>query len=168
MAVLTAFLSLLLLPALSVGQPSGGPASVMAPACEPTPGQDVLSVVGPMAGSWPAWVVDGSDTWHGATHPAKTLWVVAQLGQRVEITGRLLNGAAVAQFSRGSGPATPTLVVDDPLRESVRPGGATAEVLRAYAFIMSHVFYPVPGCWEFTVGIGSKRHKIVRNIEPSP
>ena len=63
---------------------------------------------------------------------------------------------------------TPMLVVEESVRESVIPGGATADVLRAYAFIMSHVFYPVPGCWEFTVGIGSKRHKIVRNIEPSP
>ena len=134
--------------------------------CNPTPIGERLSVVGPMVGSRPAWMV-GSDQTFGSANPVKTLWVLAQSKQRLRITGRLLNGSATAQFRHGSGPLTRDLVVEDLARSSVVPGGATPEMLREYAFIMSHVFYPVPGCWEFTVAIGDAKHTIVRTIGTS-
>lgn len=162
MAVVTSLLLVLVLPALAGAQPSL-PASAAAASCQPTPVRDSLTVVGPMVGSRPAWLV-GWDQTYGLANPVKTLWVVAQSSQRVEITGRLLNGSDVAQFRRGTGPITSNLVVEDLARESVIPGGATADVLRDYAFIPSHVFYPTPGCWEFTVAIGDEKHRIIRRI----
>ena len=135
--------------------------------CEPTPSHDSLDVVGPMAGSHPAWLVDGSDRWGGATHPVKTLWVVARTSHRVQITGRLLDGAGAVGFRRGSSAVTGALVVEDPSHASVIPAGATSELLRAYSFIPSHVFYARPGCWEFTVRIGEESLRIVREVAPA-
>ena len=107
----------------------------------------------------------GPDVW--VRQSSQDSVVLAQSKQRLRITGRLLNGSATAQFRHGSGPLTRDLVVEDLARSSVVPGGATPEMLREYAFIMSHVFYPVPGCWEFTVAIGDAKHTIVRTIGTS-
>ena len=41
--------------------------------CNPTPIGERLSVVGPMVGSRPAWMV-GSDQTFGSANPVKTLW----------------------------------------------------------------------------------------------
>jgi hypothetical protein len=120
-----------------------------------------------MVGRHPVWLVDGSDRWRGATHPVKTLWVVARTSRRVQIAGHRLDGAGAAGFRRGSSAVTRTLVVEDPSRASVIPGGATSELLRAYSFIPSYVFYPSPGCWEFTVRVGDESFRITREIAPA-
>ena len=153
-------LLILLLPAGALAQ-SG--ASVSTQSCNPTPVGESLSVVGPMIGSRPAWMI-GSDQTFGLGNPVKTLWVLVQSKERLRITARLRDGGATAQFRQGSGSLGSDLVVEDLARASVIPGGATQEVLRQYAFITSHVFYPVPGCWEFTVAIGGTNHTIVRKI----
>jgi hypothetical protein len=134
-------------------------------ACVATPVETVLSVVGPMRGQHPAWLVDdGSGRWEGAESPTKTLWVVAQPAPRVSITGRLRGSTKPARFQRGSGAVTEKLEVEDPRRESVRPGGAQQDVLQAYAFISSQVLYAEPGCWEFTVVVCDELHRIVRPV----
>lgn len=161
--------ALVLVAPLTVGSARQNARAEQGPgACESTPRERVLSVVGPMSGSDPVWFVDGSVPWPGADDPVKTLWVFVQSNQRIEITGRLRNGSETARFLRGSGAAGASLVIADPGRESVRPGGATAEVLRHYAFIPSLVFYPVAGCWEFTVVVGGESHRLVRNVEARP
>lgn len=138
-------------------------------ACVATPRENVLSVVGPMRGQRPAWLVDdGSGLWAGAGSSTKTLWVLAQPTGRVEITGRLQGSAKAARFQRGSGTLTEKLEVEDPRRESVRPGGAQTDLLQAYAFISSQVFYPEPGCWEFTVVVADVPHRIVQSVEERP
>lgn len=148
------------IPGASVDQPN------VERACVATPVENILSVVGPMRGQRPAWLVDdGSGRWVGAESPTKTLWVVAQPAPRVVVTGRLRGSTKPARFQRGSGVATEKLEVEDPRRESVRPGGAERDVLQAYAFISSQVFYAEPGCWEFTVVVGDEPHRIVRPVE---
>lgn len=133
--------------------------------CRTSPTRDVLDVVGPMTGRRPVWLVDADSRWKDATYPVKTLWVVTRTDRRLLIAGRRLDGPGTATFGRGSEPSAATLEVDDPARRSVRPGGATPDVLRAYAFIPSHVYYPSPGCWEFTVRIGDDSFTVVRRIE---
>jgi len=138
-------------------------------ACVATPVENVLSVVGPMRGQRPAWLVDdGSGRWAGAATPTKTLWVLAQPARRVEITGRLRGSAKPVRFQRSSGPLTEKLEIEDARRESVYPGGAQRDVLQAYAFISSQVFYSEPGCWEFTVVVAGVPHRIVRPVEERP
>ncbi|MEZ5292827.1 MAG: hypothetical protein R2745_17225 [Vicinamibacterales bacterium] len=159
------FLALLIAGTASVvgAAPQGGTT-----ACDAAQPVNVLSVVGPMVGSHPAWLVDGSSRWTGSASPIKTLWVLAQPTAGIEISGRRRGGSEVATFQRGSEPPTDRLTVADPKRDSVKPGGASADVLQAHAFIPSLVFYPVPGCWEFTVVSVGVRSRIVRNLEARP
>ncbi len=138
-------------------------------ACVATPVESLLPVIGPMRGQRPAWLVDdGSGRWESSESPAKTLWVLAQPARRVEITGRLVGSAKPARFQRGSGLVTETLEIEDSRRESVSPGGAQRDVLRAYAFISSQVYYSEPGCWAFTVVVDDVPHRIVRPLENRP
>jgi len=144
----------------SVAQTLAGVAS-----CEATPPVSMLEVVGPMAGTHPAWLVDGSASWSASTTPIKTLWVFAQSDHGFEVTGRRQGGSETARFRTGNGQIKDTLTVVDLRRETVRPGGAGAEVLQRYAFIPSHVYYPVAGCWEFTLVSAGETHRIVKNLE---
>ena len=130
--------------------------------CEASAARNLLSVIAPMRGSQPAWLVDGDGPWSGPDAPVKTLWVIALPNQRLEITGRRRGGTETARFRRGADGISDSLVIEDPRRESANPGGATADVLRDYAFIPSHVFYPEAGCWEFTVRASGARHRIVQ------
>ena len=59
------------------------------------------------------------------------------------------------------------LVITNPARQSAIPGGAPAAVLRDYVFLPSTVFYPSPGCWEFTIRIGEDEVHIVRDLKPA-
>lgn len=136
--------------------------------CLPTPPQDLLpDVVGPMVGTRPAWRVGGGDRWTNGAHPVKTLWVFARTSLDVRIEGRRLDGPGALTFQRQPDPVTEVLVITDPGRTSVIPGGAPSEVMRAYSFIPSYVFYPSPGCWEFTVRIGDDEVRIVYEMKPA-
>lgn len=137
-------------------------------ACNATPSVQMLSVVGSMAGAHPVWLVDGAARWVEPTTPVKTLWVFAQPTQGVQVTGRRRGGVEIARFQRGGEPVTDRLAITNPTRASVRPGGASADVLKNYAFITSHVFYPVAGCWEFTVVTAGATHDIVRSVVAEP
>jgi hypothetical protein len=68
---------------------------------------------------------------------------------------------------RGDDPPGDTLVIANPARQSVVPGGAPPEIMRDYVFLPSHVFYPGPGCWEFTVRVGEEEILIVRDLKPA-
>ena len=130
--------------------------------CQPSPTQDLLpGVVAPMTGSSPAWMIDGS-TWPGEHEPAKTLWVLRRTSDSVRISGRRLDAPGRARVRRGSDAPSDTLLVANPSKESVTPGGAPPDVMRSYVFLPSHVFYPSPGCWQFTVHIAQEEFRIVR------
>jgi hypothetical protein len=49
-------------------------------------------------------------------------------------------------------------------RWSMIPGGATAQLMKEYAFIGSVVMYPSPGCWELTATLGDEEVRIVRDL----
>ena len=133
--------------------------------CQQSPTQDLLpAVVAPMVGARPAWLVDGSTTWR-SSEPVKTLWVLVRTSQDVRIRGRRLDGPGALTFRRGDDPPADILVIADPTRQSVTPGGAPAAIMRDYAFVPSYVFYPSPGCWEFTVRIGDAEVRIVRDLK---
>lgn len=132
--------------------------------CKPSPTQDLLpAVVGPMTGTSPVWMVDGS-TWQGEREPVKTLWVLRRTSAVVRIVGRRLDAPASARLRRGSDAPSDTLFVANPSEESVIPGAAPPAVMRSYVFLSSHVFYPSPGCWQFTVQIAQEEFRIVREI----
>jgi hypothetical protein len=59
------------------------------------------------------------------------------------------------------------LAIADPSAASVIPGGASADVMRTYSFLPSHVFYSSPGCWEFIVRIGSDEVRLVQKVTPA-
>lgn len=122
-----------------------------------------------MAGSRPAWFVDGGDyIWEHAEHAVKTLWVISRTSAPVRITGNRLDGPGAAKFRRGQDePMEAEFVIADARVASAIPGGASADVMQAYAFIPSHVFYSSPGCWEFTVQVGSDEVRLVREIKPA-
>ena len=144
-----------------------GPASVARRSnpCQQSPTQDLLpEVVGPMVGARPAWLVDGSTTWR-SSEPVKTLWVLLRTSEEVRIRGRRLDGPGALALLRGDDPPADILLIANPARQSVIPGGAPAAIMRDFAFIPSYVFYPSPGCWEFTVRIGDREVRIVRDLK---
>jgi hypothetical protein len=141
-------------------------ADVQTSSCQTSPTQDLLpDVVGPMTGASPAWLVDGSAGWSRADEPVKTLWVLLRTGQSVRIAGRRVDGPGQVLLRRGDDMPAETLVVSNPIRETVIPGGVRPEVMQSYVFIPSHVFYPSPGCWEFTIRIGQDEARITRELK---
>lgn len=146
-----------------------GPGTVSAPIvasqCAESPTENLLpQLVGPMTGAAPSWMVDGGVRWQGPSHPVKSLWVLHRTSQVIQIAGRLLGGSATASFRRGENHSPETLFVIDPNTDSVIPGGATADALRQYVFLPSHVFYPSAGCWQFTIRAGSTESTVTRLI----
>jgi hypothetical protein len=134
--------------------------------CQARPAEDRLpKVIAPMFGADPAWMVDGLRHWSGGDLPVKTIWVLKRTSQPVRIEGRRLDAPGRVTFRESSGPISDVLAIPDPARASVTPGGATPEVMRTYAFVMSEVFYPTPGCWEFPVHVGGKVARIVRDVK---
>jgi len=135
--------------------------------CQQSPTQNLLpELFGPMVGIRPVWLVDGSATWRG-DEPVKTMWVLLRTSAAVRIEGRQLDGPGVLKLRQGDGPPAEMLVIANPANQSVIPGGAPPDIMRAYVFISSNVFYPSPGCWEFTVRIGEEATRIVRDLKPA-
>lgn len=166
MTLPAAFLTLLV--SAVHGLPPRLPAPDASVLCQPTPHENPIpSVVGPMTGTGPAWFVDGDMRWDRAEHPVKTLWVFSRTTARVRITGHRIDGEGTARFRRGQDEPSEDLVIADPSAESAIPGGASRDVMQAYAFIPSHVFYPSPGCWQFTIEIGGEEVRLVRLFEPA-
>jgi hypothetical protein len=134
--------------------------------CRESPTTDSLpSVVAPMTGKAPVWIVDGRAPWSGADYPTKTLWVFSRAAKNVRIEGRRLDGGESVKLRTGDDAPSQAMVISDPAAWSVVPGGASSAVMKTYAFIPSHVFYPSPGCYEFTIRIGDRQERIVREIK---
>jgi hypothetical protein len=91
--------------------------------------------------------------------------VFARTSEDVRIEGRRLDAPGTLRFRREDDPPTDALVIANPAKQSVIPGGATVEIMRAYAFLPTYVIYPSPGCWEFTIHIDQKESRIIRHIE---
>lgn len=133
--------------------------------CNESPKHNLLStIVGPMMGNTPAWMVDDGSGW--SRGPFKTLWVLVRNSYQVRISGHQLDGQGIAMLSRGDGSPTDMLIVTDPTKESVTPGGASRDIMDAYVFLPSQVRYPNPGCWEFTIRTGEQVSHVVRLLKP--
>ena len=118
-----------------------------------------------MTGASPVWLVDGSATWPGDLEPLKTVWVLRLTSDPVRISGHRLDAPGTAQLRHGSDTPSDVLFVANPSNQSVIPGGAPPAVTRSFVFLSSHVFYPSPGCWLFTVQIGQQEFRIVRELK---
>src|SRR5436190_7746882 len=135
--------------------------------CDPTPVEDRLpEVIAAMAGHSPVWLVEGdSGMWSGPNALVKSAWVLSRKGAgMLQVRGRRLDASGVLAFHYQNGPPTDVLRVADPWRSSMIPGGATAQLMKDYAFIGSHVMYPSPGCWELTATLGDEKVRIVRDL----
>ena len=156
--VLAFSLILSILPALGCG---------LAADCKATAPVDRLNVVGPMIGKAPIWLVeDGlSNRWEAGL--VKSLWVLSRKsGGSLQIRSRRLDGRGTIRFQKDlDHEPTDVLVIADPWRRSVIPGGATPDVIKSYAFIPTFLTYPGPGCWELTARLGATEVRIVRDLK---
>lgn len=161
--ILSVFLGVVAVSAVPMSATSS---AMQATACQASALQDLLpEVIAPMVGAPPAWLVDGSAGW-SSHQPIKTLWVFLRTSEEVRIAGRRLDGPGVLRLRRGGNSPASMLIIENPARQSVIPGGASRSIMRDYVFLPSHVFYPSPGCWEFTVRIGQEEIRIVRDLKP--
>jgi len=120
-------------------------------------------LIGPARGSGP-WLVDGG--W-AQNLPTKTLWVLRTTRERVVIRGRELNSRENTRFQAGgpNSPITDAMIVDDPWRASVIPGGATWDLKNQYLFLPSQVYYPSAGCYEFDITVGTEHRAITHELK---
>lgn len=123
-----------------------------------------------MAGAPPVWLVDGSGpTWDGADTLIKSVWVLARdASGDLHVEGRRLDAPGTLLFQDGpDGQPSVALTIVDPWGKgrSVRPGGASPEILRSYSFVMFYLIYPSRGCWEITARLGTDTVHIVREVK---
>jgi hypothetical protein len=140
------------------------------PRCPASPhDQHLPAVVGPGVGAHPLWVVDGSGgTWLGPDMPVKSLWILSREAPGpLHVRGQRLDGPGVLRFRR-KGPIVGELSIPEPGAVSVIPGGASAAVVRSFAFVPSYLLYPSPGCWELNVTLGEHRRTIVIHMRAVP
>ena len=132
--------------------------------CTPTPKRDPLPGVDLVTGITPVWV---STADHWSTGPTKTLWIFRTTRQPVRIEGRELHSGARTRFQHGEldAPVTETMIISNPWRESVIPGGETWDLKNEYLFIPSYVFYPSQGCYEFNVERERSSHRIIVEVK---
>jgi hypothetical protein len=145
------------------------PMLLFQPTCASTATDRLLpNIIGAATGADPAWLVDGSAGRFNneRSGSVKTLWVF-KTRRRVRVEGHEVNSGAKTRFQRQglNGPIGEEMVVEDPRRESVLPGGGTRELMNVYAFIPSYVFYPGPGCYQFDVEIDDAVRHITIEIK---
>jgi len=135
--------------------------------CALSPLENILpGVVGPARGVGP-WLVDGSDGRWAQDAPTKTLWILRTTHERTVIRGHEVNSWMTTRFQTGSPDSaiTDAMVVDNPWRDSVIPGGATREMKNHYLFLPSQVYYPGAGCYQFDVTVGDRHETITVEIK---
>jgi hypothetical protein len=136
--------------------------TVAPPGCDAAPIEDRLpSVIAPMAGHDPVWIV-GQPRWSDEWDKSVLVLARKALGP-LTARARLVDGSAIAHF-RHDDATVDVLSISDPARRSVTPGGASADIMRSYAFIMMSVQYPARGCWEFSVTLGPETVRIIRDL----
>lgn len=144
-------------------------ATLLAAVCAVSPTENPHpTVIGPITGEHPAWLIDGSaGRWAGGDQVVKTLWVLSRKASgSLHVQGRRLDGPGTLMFQDGmDGQPTDTLTIANPWHRSVMPGGASADILGSYSFIPNYVIYPSPGCWELTVDLGADKTRIVLDIK---
>jgi hypothetical protein len=137
--------------------------------CTASPRRDLLpEVIAPHAGESPVWFVDGGGgVWQGPGMPIKSVWILdRRVAGALRVNGRNLQTNESLTFREGmEGAITSSLVIEAPLAHSMIPGGASAEVMRKFAFVSSYVFYPSPGCWELTAQLGNEQQKFVAKLD---
>src|SRR4051812_21971669 len=97
-------------------------------ACAVTPTQAPLPhIVGDVRGAEPVWMSTGDGY---QPNGFKTLWVF-KTRLPVHVRGHEITTGAITRFQRGGldGPITTEMVVDNPRRETVIPGGADRDLL---------------------------------------
>jgi len=117
-----------------------------------------------MSGSDPIWFIDTTGAvWQGSDAPVKSVWVLATPSRGgLRVSGRRIDGPGIACFRVGTtGNVTDTLVIKDPIAESMIPGGASADVMKRFAFVSAYLMYPSPGCWEVTSEWGEARRSVI-------
>lgn len=138
--------------------------------CASTPLEDRLpAVIAPMAGKDPIWLAGGRSSSRPDV-PTKAVWVLSRKstgGFRLE--GRQLEGPGIVRFRTSvEAPTTEAVLIPDPQAQSVVPGGATPEIMTAYAFVPTYLIYPGPGCWELVARLGEREVRIVIAIKGKP
>lgn len=137
-------------------------------ACTADAREDLLpGVIAPMLGRSPVWLVDGTNgRWFGSAG-VKSIWVLEGKPQAtLTVTGKRVDGIGTVEFqTKPSGPSTTELVIMQPGKQSMIPGGASAAVMEKYAFVSSYISYPAAGCWELTAEVGGTIRKIVLRVE---
>ena len=131
--------------------------------CASTPMEDRLpAVIAPMAGKDPIWLVGGRSGSRPDV-PAKAVWVLSRKSTgNLRLEGRQLDGPGIVRFRTSvDGPIRDALLIPDPQAQSVVPGGATPEIMTAYAFVPTYLIYPSPGCWELVARLGEREVPIV-------
>jgi molybdate transport system substrate-binding protein len=109
----------------------------MATSCDATYLEDpVPGIIGQVAGTRPVWLDDGLGfgLFSRTTLPVKTLWVLSRdVAGSFRVEGQRLDGPGTTRFQVGGmdTPITDTLVVENPSARSIRPGGASAEVMKS-------------------------------------
>jgi hypothetical protein len=142
--------------------------------CDATPVEDRLpEVIAPMAGRSPVWLVEGDfGRWAGPNRWSKSAWILSRTGTgALQVRGRRLDASGTVSFRRNMDERPgDVLTIPDPWgrRWSMIPGGATAQLMKDYAFIGSMLMYPSPGCWELTATVGDDEVRIVRNLTKEP
>ena len=143
--------------------------AILAAACPVSPVEDpVPGIIGPITGQRPAWLIDGNSRhWSNAEERVKTLWVFSQKASGpLHIVGHRLDGDGTARFQDGGVDGVPKDALDiETWRRRAWPGNATPEVRRDYAFVPNYVIYPSPGCWQFTVRLGTEDTRITIEIK---
>jgi hypothetical protein len=133
--------------------------------CSPT--RDRLPGVDLVTGVDPVWV-STADHWDtGTAGRFKTLWIFRTTREPVRVAGRELHSGEPTRFQHDGldAPVTDTMMITDPWRESVIPGGQTWDLKNQFLFITSYVFYPSPGCYEFTVEREHVSHRILVEVK---
>jgi hypothetical protein len=134
------------------------------PPCAPTATEPLLpDLVGPAAGVDPVWLVDGG---HSPETATKTLWIF-KTHTPVRVRGHELGRGLPTRFQHQglNGPISDEMVIEDPRRESVLPGGGSHALLDVYAFIPSYVFYPQRGCYRFEIDLNGDTRQITVEIK---
>jgi hypothetical protein len=129
--------------------------------CAPTPSVPIRpGSSGSGRGTDPVWVV--ADGGSAGNLPNKMLWIF-HTHEHVRIEGRELISGRSTRFQIGGGdtPMLDAIDLDDPRRVTVFPGGSAAEVRNGYFFVPSYVYFPQPGCFEFTIQLEHATQRIV-------
>ena len=139
--------------------------------CPATPKHEIVSVIAPAAGAYPAWVVDASfGHWRGSEARIKTAWILARDNPGdLTVVGRKLDGDGQALFAvLGSAELSDRLVIANADARQMIPGGIEPDMLRTYSFRSSAVVYPSAGCWELLVHYGESESRIVLELTEQP